>query len=161
MDFLLPINCMWGMSILLAYLKDCEKSNVNNPSLPESSDALSAVLMLSPICSTSTWISSVSSVFFLWELFFWLLPREERGLLLSLLLLLSPGSLRSSKSSVEDRTEGGDSSLVDCIHLVSLCVSKCVLEKLVVVATVTGAMLNTLVRSFIYLSVCGQMLSTG
>lgn len=32
---------------------------------PESSDALSGVLMLGLVCSTSTWISSVSSVFFL------------------------------------------------------------------------------------------------
>lgn len=73
-------------------------------SLPESSDALSGVRMLGPVCSTSTWMSSVSSVFFLCELFFWLSPWDNRALFLSLLFLLSPGSLRSSRSRVEERT---------------------------------------------------------
>lgn len=73
-------------------------------SVPESSDALSGVRMFGRVCSTSTWISSVSSVFFRFELFFWPSSLDDRGLFLSLLFLLSPGSLRSSRSRVEDRT---------------------------------------------------------
>lgn len=89
--------------MLLWYWKWNENTRTSSQSLPESSDTLSGVL-IGPVCSTSTWISSVSSMFFLLELFLWLLVSRDRGLLLSLLFLLSPGSLRSSRSNVEERT---------------------------------------------------------
>ncbi len=78
---------------------------------PESSEILSGVLGLAGRCSTSTWISSVSSGLArrrgLFEL-----PFLLRGLLLCSLLqllppLLSPGSLRSTRSRAVDRTAGG------------------------------------------------------
>lgn len=89
--------------MLLWYWKWNENTWTSSQSLPESSDTLSGVL-IGPVCSTSTCISSVSSMFFLLELFLWLLVSRDRGLLLPLLFLLSPGSLRSSRSNVEERT---------------------------------------------------------
>lgn len=67
--------------------------------IPESNEIFSGVREQGILCSTSTWISSVSSGFLLYGV-----PLEERGLFLSLLCLLSPGSLRSSKSREEDST---------------------------------------------------------
>lgn len=100
------IQFYWSRSslILSVSVTDRKSPKLWSVSLPESSDALSGVRMLGAVCSTSTWISSVSSVFFLCEVFFWLSPWDNRALFLSLLFLLSPGSLRSSRSRVEERT---------------------------------------------------------
>lgn len=103
-----------------------EKTKTSWQFLPESSDTLSGVL-IGPVCSTSTWISSVSSMFFLLELFLWLLVSRDRGLLLSLLFLRSPGSLRSSRSNVEERTARHTGAvrppfnLLPCCLLVGAC----------------------------------------
>lgn len=105
----------------------CHMCVLHKSVVPESSEILSGVLGLAGRCSTSTWISSVSSGLVrrrgLLELAFLL-----RGLLLCSLLLLppptlvlpllpllppllppllSPGSLRSTRSRAVDRTEGG------------------------------------------------------
>lgn len=84
----------------------CNKQHVQL--LPVSSEVFSGVLVLRPVCSTSTWISSVSSMLFL--VLFWMFP-SDRGFFLSLRFFLSPGSLRSSRSSVEDRT-GKDAEML-------------------------------------------------
>lgn len=87
----------------------------NHPPLPESSDALSGVREFSTVCSTSTWISSVSSVLFRSAAAaeeavapFWASPlRPPRGLLRFasfLPLRCSLGSLRSRRSKAEDST---------------------------------------------------------
>lgn len=67
---------------------------------PESNEALSGFRCPGESCSVSTWISSVSSVFFLRRLFL----EEPQGLRRSQLHLLSHGSLRSTRSSAVEMT---------------------------------------------------------
>lgn len=102
------IFSLWSIKInvLIICCASCESVQ---STVPESREILSGVLGLAGRCSTSTWISSVSSGLVrrrgLMELAFLL-----RGLLLLWSLLppplLSPGSLRSTRSRAVDRTAG-------------------------------------------------------